>query len=135
MTLLLDAEARLFVIPEETRAAPVPPQAREPGRGRVEARAPAAPREPARERVAAPAGARATVAEPSIAPVPEPATWAGEREQRRTLDDVLSDAWEGLSAASATAACPVCDGALEARWSAGAGVVGGRCGDCGSELS
>jgi hypothetical protein len=105
MTLLLDAEARLFVIPEETRAAPAPPQARAP------------------------------VAEPSIAPVPEPATWAGEREQRRTLDDLLSDAWEGLSAASATAACPVCDGALVPRWSAGAGVVGGRCSDCGSELS
>ena len=103
MTLLLDAEARLFVIPEETRAEP--------------------------------AVSRAPAAEPSAAPLPEPATWAGEREQRRTLDDLLSDAWEGLSAASATAACPVCDGELAPRWSAGAGVVGGRCRDCGSELS
>jgi hypothetical protein len=51
-----------------------------------------------------------------------------------TLDDLLSGAWEGLTAASSTA-CPVCHGELEPRWSAGAGVVGGRCRDCGSELS
>jgi hypothetical protein len=52
-----------------------------------------------------------------------------------TLDDLLSGAWEGLTAAASSAACPVCDGELEPRWSAGAGVVGGRCRDCGSELS
>jgi hypothetical protein len=52
-----------------------------------------------------------------------------------TLDELLSGAWEGLSAAAIPApACPVCQGALVARWSAGAGVVGGRCRDCGSEL-
>jgi hypothetical protein len=51
-----------------------------------------------------------------------------------TLDDVLSGAWEGLAAASATT-CPVCEGEMVPRWSAGAGVVGGRCRDCGSELS
>ena len=54
-------------------------------------------------------------------------------ERNRTLDDVLSGAWEGLSAA-APVACPVCAGELTPRWSAGAGVVGGRCRDCGSEL-
>jgi hypothetical protein len=52
-----------------------------------------------------------------------------------TLDDLLSGAWEGLTAAASSAGCPVCDGELEPRWSAGAGVVGGRCRDCGSELS
>jgi hypothetical protein len=52
-----------------------------------------------------------------------------------TLDDLLSGAWEGLTAAASSTACPVCGGALEPRWSAGAGVVGGRCRDCGSELS
>jgi len=52
-----------------------------------------------------------------------------------TLDDLLSGAWEGLTAAASPTACPVCDGRLEPRWSAGAGVVGGRCRDCGSELS
>ena len=56
------------------------------------------------------------------------------RERERTLDDLLTGAWHGL-AAGTTAACPVCDGPLEPRWSAGAGVVGGRCRDCGSELS
>jgi hypothetical protein len=60
----------------------------------------------------------------------------GEERGEATLDDVLSEAWEGLSAAaSSSVACPVCDGELVPRWSAGAGVVGGRCRDCGSELS
>ena len=66
---------------------------------------------------------------------PLPGMWAAASERSRTLDDVLSGAWEGLAAASHSAACPVCDGELVPRWSAGAGVVGGRCRDCGSELS
>jgi hypothetical protein len=52
-----------------------------------------------------------------------------------TLDDLVSGAWEGLTAAASSTACPVCAGAIEPRWSAGAGVVGGRCRDCGAELS
>jgi hypothetical protein len=52
-----------------------------------------------------------------------------------TLDDLLSGAWEGLTGAASSTACPVCQGELEPRWSAGAGVVGGRCRHCGSELS
>jgi hypothetical protein len=52
-----------------------------------------------------------------------------------TLDDLLSGAWEGLTAAASSTACPVCHGELEPRWSAGAGVVGGRFRDLGSELS
>jgi hypothetical protein len=60
--------------------------------------------------------------------------WSEERGEA-TLDDVLSGAWEGLSAAASSTACPVCHGELVPRWSAGAGVVGGRCRDCGSELS
>jgi hypothetical protein len=60
--------------------------------------------------------------------------WSAERGEA-TLDDLLSGAWEGLSAAGSSTACPVCGGALQPRWSAGAGVVGGRCRDCGSELS
>ncbi len=51
-----------------------------------------------------------------------------------TLDDLLSGAWEGLTAAAASTACPVCQGELEPRWSAGAGVVGARCRDCGATL-
>ena len=51
-----------------------------------------------------------------------------------TLDDLLSGAWEGLTVPSSTT-CPVCSGELAPRWSAGAGVVGGRCRNCGSELA
>jgi hypothetical protein len=54
-------------------------------------------------------------------------------KSRRTLDDVLSEAWEGLLAA-APVDCPVCAAELSSRWSAGAGVVGGPCRNCGSEL-
>ena len=50
-----------------------------------------------------------------------------------TLDDVLSGLWDGLAAAGAVP-CPVCPGTLAPRWSAGAGVVGGRCGGCGTTL-
>ena len=60
--------------------------------------------------------------------------WSEERGEA-TLDDVLSGAWEGLSAATSSTTCPVCHGELVPCWSAGAGVVGGRCRDCGSELS
>jgi hypothetical protein len=52
-----------------------------------------------------------------------------------TLDDLLSGAWEGVTAGASSTVCPVCRGELVPRWSAGAGVVGGRCRDCGSELS
>jgi len=50
-----------------------------------------------------------------------------------TLEDLISGAWEGVSAASAVA-CPVCAGTMAPRWSAGAGTVGGRCADCGTTL-
>jgi hypothetical protein len=51
----------------------------------------------------------------------------------RTLEDVLSGAWEELSAHRA-AACPVCDGLMEPRYGSGPFAVGGRCRDCHSEL-
>jgi hypothetical protein len=65
---------------------------------------------------------------------PEVQLWS-EGGGGATLDDLVSGAWEGLTAAASSTACPVCQGELEPRWSAGAGVVGGRCRDCGSELS
>jgi hypothetical protein len=52
----------------------------------------------------------------------------------RTLEDLLSGAWEDLTARR-TATCPVCDGALEPRYGSGPSAVGGRCRDCGSDLS
>jgi hypothetical protein len=112
MTLLLDSEARLFVLPGEAGG----PTAR---RAETARSAPAATQ---------------TLAPPAPAVAPEPATWAGEQGHGRTLDDLLSDTWDALASGADAAACPVCDGELVRRWSAGAGVVGGRCRDCGSEL-
>ncbi len=51
-----------------------------------------------------------------------------------TLDDLMTGAWAALRA-DAPIACPLCDSLMEPRWSAGAGVVGGRCTGCGSELA
>ena len=50
-----------------------------------------------------------------------------------TLDALLTDAWSHVSTGT-TAECPVCAGPMQPRWSAGAGVVGGRCEDCGTTL-
>ncbi len=52
----------------------------------------------------------------------------------RTLEDVVSGAWEELSAHGA-AACPICDGVLEPRYGSGPSAVGGRCRSCRTELS
>jgi hypothetical protein len=79
--------------------------------GAVEDAAPAA-----REAAQAPAEARGR----AVAPV-------------RTLDDVLGRTWATVSAGE-TATCPLCSGPLLPRWSAGAGVVGGRCANCGTDV-
>ena len=50
-----------------------------------------------------------------------------------TLDALLVEAWNDVST-GAPAECPVCAGRMEPRWSAGAGVVGGRCEDSGTTL-
>jgi len=50
-----------------------------------------------------------------------------------TLEDVLSGAWEELSAHRA-AACPICDGVMEPRYGSGPSAVGGRCRSCRAEL-
>jgi hypothetical protein len=52
----------------------------------------------------------------------------------RNLAELVDTAWAGLRA-EMPIACPVCDGRMEPRLSAGSGVAGGRCRDCGSELS
>ncbi len=65
------------------------------------------------------------------------ATLAAPRPHLRaaapTLTDVLVEAWSDVSA-GARAQCPVCTGAMQPRWTAGAGVIGGRCDDCGTTL-
>lgn len=55
------------------------------------------------------------------------------RSGELTLDDHVSGVWRDLSASTA-ASCPICAADMVARWSAGAGVVGGRCGSCGCTL-
>ena len=49
-----------------------------------------------------------------------------------TLEALLVEAWNDVSAGAAE--CPVCAGPMQPRWTAGAGVVGGRCADCGTTL-
>jgi hypothetical protein len=73
--------------------------------------------------------------EPAPAPAasPETFTTASARRQGPTLDDLVAGAWEGLLA-GAPADCLVCGTPLSPRHSAGAGIVGGRCGGCGSTL-
>ncbi len=51
-----------------------------------------------------------------------------------TLEDLLSGAWEDLIA-HRTATCPICHGGLEPRYGSGPSTVGGRCGECRTELS
>jgi hypothetical protein len=55
-----------------------------------------------------------------------------------TLDDVVSGAWEELTA-HAVVDCPMCDGELvpedEGRSPALARAIGGRCRRCGTRLS
>ncbi|HEX8105101.1 MAG TPA: hypothetical protein VF533_20950 [Solirubrobacteraceae bacterium] len=51
----------------------------------------------------------------------------------RTLEDLIAGAWDDLAAGESTT-CPLCATEMAPRWSAGAGVVGGRCGGCGTTL-
>jgi tRNA(Ile2) C34 agmatinyltransferase TiaS len=50
-----------------------------------------------------------------------------------TLEAVVCDAWDTVVSGEVTD-CPVCGGLMQPRWSAVAGVVGGRCSDCGTTL-
>ena len=50
-----------------------------------------------------------------------------------TLAAAAEEAWEGIIAGFATE-CLVCEGTVRPQRSAGAGVVGGRCDRCGTEL-
>ena len=91
-------------------------------------------RDAARRPQAQPSLFAAAAAAPEAAAEPEASTTASARRQGPTLDDLVAGAWEGLLA-GAPADCLVCGTSLAPRHSAGAGVVGGRCGGCGSTLS
>ena len=60
------------------------------------------------------------------------ATRDGQRAA--SLEDLVVGTWEAL-VARAPAACPSCGAELRARWSAGAGIVGGHCEACGTDVS
>ena len=62
-----------------------------------------------------------------------PPTLKASAREGRTLEDVLSGAWEDLTAHRA-ATCPICDGAMVPRYGSGPSAVGGRCGECRTEL-
>lgn len=71
----------------------------------------------------------------AIAPMERPTFHLQDvAREGRTLEDLLSGAWEDLSA-HRTATCPVCDGAMEPRYGSGPSAVGGRCRDCRTVLS
>ena len=66
---------------------------------------------------------------------PDEPLWSSEEPRGEpTLEDLLASVWDELHAGH-TVACPVCRAPMRPRWSAGAGVVGGRCDGCGTELS
>jgi hypothetical protein len=91
--------------------------------------APAAPAAPEPHSAPAePAASAATVTSP------ETDTTARAHRHGPTLDDLVAGAWEGLLA-GAPADCLVCGTPLAPRQSAGAGIVGGRCGGCGTTVS
>jgi hypothetical protein len=87
--------------------------------------------------IAAPAPTAApSTTEPLRAPAaaPEASITATVPRQEPTLDDLVAGAWEGLLT-GAPAECLACGSSMAPRHSAGAGVVGGRCGGCGSTLA
>jgi hypothetical protein len=51
-----------------------------------------------------------------------------------TLDDVLVDVWEGLTA-HRVVCCPVCGEEMKPEYGAHALPIGGSCGSCGSTIS
>jgi hypothetical protein len=70
----------------------------------------------------------------AIAPAERTTLFSPVARDGRTLEDLLSGAWEDLTA-HRTATCPICDGALEPRYGSGLSAVGGHCRDCRADLS
>jgi hypothetical protein len=67
--------------------------------------------------------------EPGLRPAPLAVLAAPEP----TLEALIAGRFSDL-VVGATTECPLCEGPMVPRWSAGAGVVGGRCSDCGTTL-
>lgn len=83
---------------------------------------------------AVPVGVPAAHPVAAVAPAAGSAPTASARRHGPTLEALVAGAWEGLLA-GAPADCMVCGAPLVPRHSAGAGIVGGRCGGCGTTVS
>jgi len=70
----------------------------------------------------------------AVIAVESPNLQCAVRREGRTLEDVISGAWEDLIA-HRTATCPICSAAMDPRYGPGASAVGGRCSACGSGLT
>jgi hypothetical protein len=85
--------------------------------------------EPAPAPASAPAGRLLLrVAAPPAEPAP------AVKAERRTFQDVVVAAWEGLASAH-SAECLVCGGDVRPRYGAGPKPVAGTCRDCGTEIT
>jgi hypothetical protein len=69
----------------------------------------------------------------AIALLERPEMLATVAREGRTLEDLLTGAWEDLTA-HRTATCPICDGAMKPRYGSGPSAVGGRCRHCRTDL-
>jgi len=70
----------------------------------------------------------------AVIAVEHPSLHFAARREGRTLEDVISGAWEDLTA-HRTAACPICSAEMTPRYGSGASAVGGRCTKCASEFT
>jgi hypothetical protein len=69
----------------------------------------------------------------AVIAVEHPSLYEAARREGRTLEEVISGAWEDL-AAHRTATCPICTAAMTPRYGSGASAVGGRCSGCAATL-
>jgi len=66
-------------------------------------------------------------------PADEPDPGSATGTATPSLEEAFASRWSAL-VSGFTADCLLCGGTVHPRWSAGAGVVGGRCGSCGTEV-
>jgi hypothetical protein len=74
-----------------------------------------------------------TPADTELAPGGEQPASVGRSDHASTLDHLISNVWDELSA-HRTVSCPVCHGHMAPRYGSAEQPVGGRCRRCGSTL-
>jgi len=70
----------------------------------------------------------------AVVAIEHPSLNVTARREGRTLEDVISGAWEDLIA-HRTATCPICAAEMTPRYGSGPSAVGGRCNACAAELT